>query len=102
MAPAAETLRTALKDTAFAPVHLPVVANVDAEAHAAHSDWPDLGTRQLTSPVLWEQSVHTLVGRPLGCGRLVELGPGRTLAGLVRRITPDTEVVSLDAPGALD
>ncbi|WP_347404549.1 hypothetical protein [Streptomyces sp. MST-110588] len=46
--------------------------------------------------------MHTLVGRPLGCARLVELGPGRTLAGLVRRITPDTEVVSLDVPGALD
>ncbi|MFF8945470.1 ACP S-malonyltransferase [Streptomyces sp. NPDC014864] len=101
MAPAADALRAALKDTAFAPAHLPVVANVDAEAHAGDCDWPDLGTRQLTSPVLWEQSVRTLVG-PLGCRRLVELGPGRTLAGLVRRISPDTEVVSLDGPGALD
>ncbi|MFI9824546.1 ACP S-malonyltransferase [Streptomyces sp. NPDC052013] len=101
MEPAADALRTALKDTAFAPSHLTVVANVDAEAHSGDCDWPALGTRQLTSPVLWEQSVHTLVG-PLGCRRLVEVGPGRTLAGLVRRITPDTEVVSLDAPGALD
>ncbi|MGW3204490.1 ACP S-malonyltransferase [Streptomyces sp. NPDC001135] len=101
MAPAADTLRTALKNTVFAPAHLPVVANVDAEAHTADDDWTDLGTRQLTSPVLWQQSVHTLVG-PLGCARLVELGPGRTLAGLVRRITPDTDVVSLDTPGALD
>ncbi|MFJ3337928.1 ACP S-malonyltransferase [Streptomyces sp. NPDC086766] len=101
MAPAADALRAALKDTAFAPAHLPVVANVDAGAHAGDCDWPALGTRQLTSPVLWEQSVRTLVG-PLGCRRLVELGPGRTLAGLVRRISPDTEVVSLDGPGALD
>ncbi|MEV8597540.1 ACP S-malonyltransferase [Streptomyces sp. NPDC052012] len=101
MEPAADALRSALKDTSFAPSHLPVVANVDAEAHSGDCDWPALGTRQLTSPVLWEQSVHTLVG-PLGCRRLVEVGPGRTLAGLARRITPDTEVVSLDAPGALD
>ncbi|MFJ4283620.1 ACP S-malonyltransferase [Streptomyces massasporeus] len=101
MAPAADTLRTALKNTAFAPAHLPVVANVDAEPHTGDSDWPDLGTRQLTSPVLWERSVRTLVG-PLGCRRLVELGPGRTLAGLIRRIAPDAEVVSVDGPGALD
>ncbi|MEU9574437.1 ACP S-malonyltransferase [Streptomyces massasporeus] len=101
MEPAAGTLRTALKNTAFAPSHLPVVANVDAEAHSGDCDWPDLGTRQLTSPVLWEQSVHTLVG-PLGCRRLVEVGPGRTLAGLSRRITPDSEALSLDAPSALD
>ncbi|MGV4987378.1 ACP S-malonyltransferase [Streptomyces sp. NRAIS4] len=102
MAPAADTLRTALKNAPFTPARLPVVANVDAEAHTGDADWPDLGTRQLTSPVLWEQSVRTLVARPLGCARLVELGPGRTLAGLGRRITPDTEIVSLDAPGALD
>jgi [acyl-carrier-protein] S-malonyltransferase len=101
MAPAADALRIALKNTAFAPAHLPVVANVDAEPHTGDCDWPALGTRQLTSPVLWEQSVRTLVG-PLGCRRLVELGPGRTLAGLIRRIVPDTEIVSLDGPGALD
>lgn len=101
MAPAAEALRTALKNTAFATAHLPVVANVDAVPYAGDCDWPELGTRQLTGPVLWEQSVRTLTGA-LGCGRLVELGPGRTLAGLIRRIDPDIEVVSVDGPGALN
>ncbi|WP_406200611.1 ACP S-malonyltransferase [Kitasatospora sp. NBC_01560] len=101
MAPAADELRTALKNTAFAPVHLPVVANADAGVYRGDCDWPDLATRQLTSPVLWEPAVHTLTG-PLGCRRLVEIGPGRTLAGLIRRIAPDTGVVSLDSPAALD
>ncbi|MFD0277022.1 ACP S-malonyltransferase [Kitasatospora sp. NPDC127111] len=100
MAPAAERLRIALKNTAFAPVHLPVVANADAEVYRGDCDWPALATRQLTSPVLWEPAVRTLTG-PLGCHRLVEVGPGKTLAGLVRRITPDTEVVSLNSPAAL-
>jgi [acyl-carrier-protein] S-malonyltransferase len=100
MAPAAEALRTALKNTAFAPVHRPVVANVDAVPYTGDCDWPELGTRQLTRPVLWEQSVRTLTAT-LGCGRLVELGPGRTLAGLIRRIDPDIEVMSVDAPGVL-
>lgn len=101
MAPAAEALATALKETPAAPQHLPVVANVDAQPYDGAGGWADLGTRQLTSPVLWEDSVRTLTG-PLGCGRLVELGPGRTLAGMIRRIVPDVEVVSVDSPAALD
>ncbi|RSS80825.1 ACP S-malonyltransferase [Streptomyces sp. WAC06614] len=100
MAPAAVALRTALEHTPFAPAHLPVVANVDATSYAGDCDWPGLSTRQLTSPVLWEQSVRTLVG-PLGCRRLVELGPGRTLTGLIRRIAPDTETASVDSPAVL-
>ncbi|MFF1650712.1 ACP S-malonyltransferase [Streptomyces sp. NPDC058240] len=101
MAPAAEALRAALKNAPFAPAHLPVVANADAEPYTGDCDWPEISTRQLTSPVLWEQCVGTLTG-PLGCRRLVELGPGRTLAGLIRRIDRDIEVVSVDSPGALD
>ncbi|WP_156727274.1 ACP S-malonyltransferase [Streptomyces apocyni] len=101
MEPAAEALSVALSHTLFAPTHLPVVANVDAEPYSGLADWPALGARQLTHPVLWEQSVRTLTDK-LGCRRLVELGPGRTLAGLVRRIAPDVEVVSVDSPGALD
>ncbi|WTE35799.1 ACP S-malonyltransferase [Streptomyces sp. NBC_01618] len=101
MAPAADVLAAALKDSAFAPAHLPVVANADAEPHTDGAAWPELSARQLTSPVLWERSVRTLVGT-LGCRRLVEIGPGRTLAGLIRRIVPDTEVVSVDTPAALD
>ncbi|MFF3291894.1 ACP S-malonyltransferase [Streptomyces sp. NPDC003023] len=100
MAPAADALRTAFKNTAFAAVHLPVVANVDAVPYTGDCDWAELGTRQLTSPVLWERSVLMLT-RTLGCGRLVELGPGRTLAGLIRRIDPDIEVMSVDDPGVL-
>ncbi|MGC9498903.1 ACP S-malonyltransferase [Streptomyces sp. WG7] len=100
MAPAAETLGQALRQAPFAPGHLPVVANADAEPYAEGRHWPGLGVRQLTSPVLWERSVGTLTER-LGCCRLVELGPGRTLAGLIRRIAPDVEIVSVDGPAAL-
>nr|UWU44282.1 ACP S-malonyltransferase [Streptomyces atrovirens] len=100
MAPAAKTLGAALRDTSFTPARVPVVANVDAAPHTDDGDWPALCVRQLTSPVLWEQSVRTLTGR-LGCRRLVELGPGRTLAGMIRRIDGDVEVVSVDSPAAV-
>ncbi|MFF2146441.1 ACP S-malonyltransferase [Kitasatospora sp. NPDC058190] len=100
MAPAAERLRAALAGVEFAALHTPVVANTDARPHASGADWPELMIRQLTSPVMWEAGVRTLVDR-MGCRRLIELGPGRTLAGVARRITPETEVLSIDSPVAL-
>ncbi|MEV7125574.1 ACP S-malonyltransferase [Streptomyces sp. NPDC093260] len=99
MAPAAEALGRELGRTEFAPAHRPVVANVDAAPHTDGRVWSRLGVQQLTSPVRWEESVRTL--RRLGCRRLVELGPGRTLAGLARRIDPAMEAVSVDGPAAL-
>ncbi|MEU6484906.1 ACP S-malonyltransferase [Streptomyces sp. NPDC046887] len=100
MAPAAEALRDALLTMAFAPARLPVVANVDATPYTDDGRWAARCVRQLTSPVLWERSVRTLTG-PLGCRRLVELGPGRSLAGMIRRIHPDADVLSVDSPAAL-
>ncbi|WEO94747.1 ACP S-malonyltransferase [Streptomyces sp. FXJ1.172] len=101
MARAAEELRIALKNAEFTDGRLPVVAGVDATAYAGDADWPELAVRQLTSPVLWQRCVATLTG-PLGCRRLVEIGPGKTLAGLIRRIAPDVEVWAVDGPAALD
>ncbi|MEU6479400.1 ACP S-malonyltransferase [Streptomyces sp. NPDC047017] len=99
MAPAADRLERALADVEFSTVRGGVVANVDAAVHRAAADWPGLLVRQLVSPVRWEHGVRTLLG-PLRRRRLVEIGPGRTLAGLARRISKDTEVVAFDAPDA--
>ncbi len=100
MASAAERLRDVLTSTPFAHRHLPVVANVDAEPHTDGGEWVELSTLQLTHPVLWERSVRTLTG-PLGCGRLLELGPGRTLTGMTRRIDRDVAALALDSPDRL-
>lgn len=99
MVPAAERLEQALSAVEFASTTGCVVANVDAAAHREAADWPRLLVRQLVSPVQWERSVDTLLG-PLGRRRLVEIGPGRTLTGLVRRISKDPEVVTFDSPDA--
>lgn len=100
MASAADDLRGALDDVEFAPQHLPVVANVDGRPHGGDSDWRELLVRQLTSPVRWEDAVCCLTGE-LRCTRLVELGTGRTLTGLARRITKDATVLPVDSPAAL-
>lgn len=100
MAPAAERLEQALASVEFADTPGRVVANVDAAAHSGAADWPGLLARQLVSPVQWERSVGTLLG-PLGCRRLVEIGPGKTLTGMVRRISKETGRVTFNAPDAV-
>ncbi len=92
MEPAAETLRAALAGTTFTDGTLPVVANVDATPHSNGADWPDLLGRQLTSPVRWTESVRTLVD--LGCTSFVEIGPGQTIASMVKRIARDVPITA--------
>lgn len=89
MAPAAERLAAAIDATTFSDSPNPVVANVDAAAHTAAADWPDLMARQLTSPVRWTDSVRTLID--LGADEFVELGPGAVLTGTVKRIDRSTK-----------
>jgi [acyl-carrier-protein] S-malonyltransferase len=85
MAPAEAALRTALTETDFGDASAPVVANVDARPHVDAADWSDLLARQLTAPVRWTESVRTLIDE-LGCDEFIEIGPGNTLANMVKRI----------------
>ncbi|MFI1336789.1 ACP S-malonyltransferase [Streptomyces sp. NPDC020845] len=100
MADAAAELEAALTAVEFAAEHMPVVANVDAHAYTDGGRWRDLELRQLTSPVRWEECVRTLAGE-LGCTRFVELGPGRQLTGMIRRIAKDAATVPVDSSAAL-
>ncbi|MGO4754318.1 ACP S-malonyltransferase, partial [Streptomyces sp. 2MCAF27] len=100
MADAAAELEAALAAVEFAAEHMPVVANVDARAYTGGGRWRDLELRQLTSPVRWEECVRTLAGE-LGCTRFVELGPGRQLTGMIRRIAKDAATVPVDSSAAL-
>ena len=84
MAPAADAVGEALKDIVFEKPALPVVTNVAA----APEDDPDVLKRalveQVTARVRWRESVLALAGQ--GVGRLVELGSGKVLTGLAKRI----------------
>ena len=83
MAPAAEKLRQALDQTTFSPPSCPVLANVDALPYESVDQIPDKLMRQLTHPVLWQQTVEKLLDD--GFERFVEIGPGRVLTGLVKK-----------------
>lgn len=84
MAPAAEAMRPALADTVFNAPCVPVVANVTAQAESDPSTLKDLLVQQITGSVRWRESV--LYMRDQGVEELVEIGAGKVLTGLSRRI----------------
>lgn len=102
MAPAAERLAAALEEIELHAPRIPVVNNADVAAPRDAAAIRDALARQLTQPVRWVEVVTALKGE-YGATQLVEFGPGRVLAGLMRRIDrelkawPVYDTASLDA-----
>ncbi len=94
MAPARSRLEVALRAAAYAPPRVPVLSAVTVRDHGP--DVAGLLSQQLTAPVRWREVLETLPGR--GVERVVELGPGGVLAGLVKRTLPGMAVMSVAAP----
>jgi [acyl-carrier-protein] S-malonyltransferase len=100
MAPAAERVRRALESVEVLAPKIPVVANVNAEPNQNASLIPNLLVKQVDSPVLWDRSVEFLA--KAGVTSALELGSGKVLAGLVKRIDKSISVHSVGEPGDLD
>jgi [acyl-carrier-protein] S-malonyltransferase len=96
MAPAAEKVKTALADIQVNAPKFPVVANVTAEPNESAEAVSDLLVRQIDSAVLWDRSVQLMAAR--GVTQALELGPGKVLAGLVKRIDKSVTVKSVGSP----
>jgi [acyl-carrier-protein] S-malonyltransferase len=94
MASAKEGLRAALEKTAIQDARIPVYTNVTAEPVTRASEVRELLYQQLSSPVRWEESVKNMVRD--GASRFVEIGPGKVLQGLVKRIDPGVETAGAD------
>ena len=84
MNPAADRLREALAEAKFTRPSITIVSNVDAQPHDDPEQFRELLLRQLVSPVRWEESLRYLLGQ--GCDQFYEIGPGRVLRGLLKRI----------------
>jgi [acyl-carrier-protein] S-malonyltransferase len=80
--------------------NIPVVQNADARAHASLDDIRSALQRQLYLPVRWTECVQTLVVG--GATRMAECGPGKVLAGLIKRIDKSVEARAIGAPAELD
>ena len=84
MKPAAERLRERLQTVAIAPPRIPVVNNIDVAVQTEPLAIREALYRQAFGPVRWVEVVQALAGR--GLGHVFECGPGKVLAGLVKRI----------------
>jgi [acyl-carrier-protein] S-malonyltransferase len=84
MQPAVERLTAALADATLQPPRIPVVSNVDAQTHDDPETIRELLIKQVVSPVLWEKSMRWLLDHQFDA--FYEVGPGRVLRGLLRRI----------------
>jgi [acyl-carrier-protein] S-malonyltransferase len=96
MAPAAEKMRTALIDAVVNPPVVPVVANMVARAVTDPDEIRKLLVEQVTGTVRWRESVAYMAQN--GVTRFVELGSGKVLAGLVKRIADGVEGISIGSP----
>ncbi len=100
MAPAAQEMEQALADTDIRPPYVPVVTNITAHPTLDPSDIRRLLVEQITGTVRWRDSVLTM--RDKGVTEMVELGAGRVLSGLSRRIDKEIACESIEKPEQIE
>ncbi len=100
MKPAQDRLERDFAEATFSDPRVPVISNVDAAPVRTAEQVQDALTRQVASPVRWEESVRTLVEE--GVNQFVEVGPGKVLTGLVRKISKDVRVASVEDPSGVE
>jgi len=84
MEPAAQRLQDVLSRTAIAPPRIPVVSNASSDYHRSPDLIRELLFVQVARPIFWQQSIERLIAD--GFDRFAEVGPGRVLSGLMRKI----------------
>ncbi|MEM8572440.1 MAG: ACP S-malonyltransferase [Pseudomonadota bacterium] len=96
MKPAANRMVDALSEVTIAAPVVPVVTNVKAEATADPASIRDLLITQVTSRVRWRESVQWMSAQ--GVTRFFELGSGKALSGMIRRIAKEAEAAAVNRP----
>ena len=100
MAPAAGRLEEALRAITWSPLAVPIVANVDAAVTTDAALVPSLLVRQVAGVVRWRESVEVMVAA--GVTTFVEVGPGRVLSGLIKRIHRGARTLAVSDRASLD
>jgi [acyl-carrier-protein] S-malonyltransferase len=99
MKPAAEALREKLSTITLAAPQIPVLNNIDVAVETDPARIREALVRQAAGPVRWVESVQALKLR--GVAAIIECGPGKVLAGMVKRIAPELEAASVYDPATL-
>ncbi|MEO1001473.1 MAG: ACP S-malonyltransferase [Pseudomonadota bacterium] len=100
MQPAAEAMEAALAEAAIAAPAPPLVANVTAEAVSEPDAIRGLLVRQVTGVVRWRESVAWMAGQ--GVTEFVEVGAGKALSGMIRRIAREASVAAVGTPADIE
>ncbi len=96
MKPAAEKLSEDLKKVEFLRMHMPVVTNVGARIIIESEEFRTLLAEQVVSPVQWVDCVRRMLQE--GVKKFIEMGPGRVLSGLIKRLDKNLTVVNIEKP----
>jgi len=99
MKPAAEALRARLETVALAAPTIPLVNNIDVAVQTDPAAIKEALYRQAFGPVRWVETVQALKAR--GIAQVVECGPGKVLAGLVKRVEPELAAFNIFDPASL-
>ncbi|PQQ39873.1 [acyl-carrier-protein] S-malonyltransferase [Photorhabdus luminescens] len=99
MKPAADKLAVVLEGIEFSHPQFPVVNNVDVKIEQSAEAIRDALVRQLYNPVRWTETVEFIAGQ--GIGRLLEIGPGRVLTGLTKRIVNTLSAAAVNDTASL-
>lgn len=99
MEPAAKELQSMIGNIPFRAATVPFYANVDGLARIKMNSLSDYLAKQMVSPVRWQQAVENMLAD--GMDTFVEIGPGKTLSGFVRKISKDAVIYQSDSLDAL-
>lgn len=91
---AGEKLADALESVEIHDIKVPYITNVTADYVKSPADVKDYLTQQVSSSVRWQQTIERLIAD--GADEFVEIGPGRSLSGFMRKINRDVKVVNID------
>jgi [acyl-carrier-protein] S-malonyltransferase len=92
--PAAQWLRADLEKVIFDDFQTPVIPNCDPDVFYTRENASELLARQITSPVKWQETIERM--RRLGVDTIVEIGPKRTLSGLIKRIDRKMQLLNVE------
>lgn len=91
---AGEKLADALESVEIHDIKVPYITNVTADYVKSPADVKDYLTKQVSSSVRWQQTIERFIAD--GADEFVEIGPGRSLSGFMRKINRDVKVVNID------
>lgn len=100
MKPAAERLRLVLEQIEFSDLNVPLITNVDARPETSGAAAREALVKQVASSVRWSDSIKWMLDE--GVTRFVEIGPGKVLAGLARRMSREVKVFSIEDAQSLE